>query len=132
MVKGGCLLLGVGFIVDGVIEEEVIKCLYEVGKWLCFNGKVIYNICIILVYWDGNVWFIVDKDGKILYVIYVLFEGEKLLEVIEWKGNLFKGNMKLLKGNKCVKYVLKGDKVEVILFKGIENELIVLLFVLKK
>ena len=43
-------------------------------------------------------------------------------EVIEWKGNLPKGNMKLLKGNKRVKYVLKGDKVEVTLPKGIENE----------
>jgi alpha-L-fucosidase len=59
-------------------------------------------------------------------------EGEKLPEVIEWKGNLPKGNMKLLKGNKRVKYVLKGDKVEVTLPKGIENEPIALSFVLKK
>lgn len=130
--KGGCLLLGVGPTADGVIEEEVTKRLHEVGKWLRFNGKAIYNTRITPVYRDGNVWFTADKDGKTLYAIYALPEGEKLPEVIEWKGNLPKGNMKLLKGNKRVKYVLKGDKVEVTLPKGIENEPIALSFVLKK
>ena len=48
------------------------------------------------------------------------------------EGQFAQWNMKLLKGNKRVKYVLKGDKVEVTLPKGIENEPIALSFVLKK
>lgn len=48
--KGGCLLLGVGPTADGVIEEEVTKRLHEVGKWLRFNGKAIYNTRITPVY----------------------------------------------------------------------------------
>lgn len=72
--KGGCLLLGVGPTADGVIEEEVTKRLHEVGKWLRFNGKAIYNTRITPVYRDGNVWFTADKDGKTLYAIYALPE----------------------------------------------------------
>ena len=110
--KGGCLLLGVGPTPDGVIEEEVAKRLHEVGEWLRANGKAIYNTRITPVYQDGHTWFTADKDGQTLYAIYALPEGETLPEVIEWAGNLPKGKMKMLKGNKSVKYTCDGDKVK--------------------
>lgn len=126
--KGGCLLLGVGPTPDGVIEEEVAKRLHEVGEWLRANGKAIYNTRITPVYQDGHTWFTADKDGQTLYAIYALPEGETLPEVIEWTGNLPKGKMKMLKGNKSVKYTCDGDKVKVFLPKGIKNEPIALQF----
>ena len=52
--KGGCLLLGVGPTADGVIEEEVTKRLHEVGKWLRFNGKAIYNTRITPLLHSGE------------------------------------------------------------------------------
>ena len=126
--KGGCLLLGVGPTPDGVIEEEVAKRLHEVGEWLRANGKAIYNTRIPPVYQDGHTWCTADKDGQTLYAIYALPEGETLPEVIEWTGNLPKGKMKMLKGNKSVKYTCDGDKVKVFLPKGIKNEPIALQF----
>lgn len=126
--KGGCLLLGVGPTSDGVIEEEVAKRLHEVGEWLRANGKAIYNTRITPVYQNGHTWFTADKDGQTLYAIYALPEGETLPEVIEWTGNLPKGKMKMLKGNKSVKYTCDGDKVKVFLPKGIKNEPIALQF----
>ena len=104
------------------------KRLHEVGEWLRANGKAIYNTRITPVYQDGHTWFTADKDGQTLYAIYALPEGETLPEVIEWAGNLPKGKMKMLKGNKSVKYTCDGDKVKVFLPKGIKNEPIALQF----
>ncbi len=86
--KGGCLLLGVGPTADGVIEDEVAARLHVVGEWLRANGKAIYDTRNASVYNDGNVWFTADKDGKTLYAIYALPEGEALPESIEWTGNV--------------------------------------------
>lgn len=48
------------------------------------------------------------------------------------EGQFAQREHEVVEGNKRVKYVLKGDKVEVTLPKGIENEPIALSFVLKK
>ncbi|MCD8183089.1 MAG: alpha-L-fucosidase [Bacteroides sp.] len=128
--KGGCMLLGVGPTPDGLIEEEVVKRLHEVGEWLRTNGKAIYNTRTTPVYNEGNVWFTADKDGKTLYAIYALPEGENLPEAIEWTGNMPKGKVKMLKGNRNLKYSCRDGKVRVMLPKGIKNEPIALQFTL--
>lgn len=130
--KGGCLLLGVGPTPQGTIEDAVAERLHIVGEWLRTNGKAIYNTRITPVYNDGNIWFTADKDGKTLYAVYALPEGENLPETIEWTGNIPTGKMKMLKGNKTVKYTNKDGKVKVALPKGLKNEPIVLQFTLKK
>lgn len=130
--KGGCLLLGVGPTADGIIEEGVVKRLHEVGEWLRANGKAIYNTRTTPVYHDGNVWFTADKDGKTLYAIYALPEGEKLPASIEWNGNLPKGSMKLLNGDRRVKYTCQGEKVIISLPKGLKDEPVALSFTLKE
>lgn len=130
--KGGCLLLGVGPTPQGIIEEAVSECLHVVGEWLRANGKAIYNTRITPVYNDGNVWFTADKDGKTIYAIYALPDGENLPETIEWTGNIPTGKMKMLKGNKTVKYIGKDGKVKVTLPKGLKNEPVALQFTLKK
>ncbi|WP_455637956.1 alpha-L-fucosidase [Parabacteroides sp.] len=126
--KGGCLLLGVGPTPQGIIEDAAAERLHTIGEWLRANGKAIYNTRITPVYNDGNVWFTADKDGKTLYAIYALPDGENLPATIEWTGNTPKGKMKMLKGNKTVKYTSKNGKVTVTLPKGLKNEPVALQF----
>ncbi|WP_455672321.1 alpha-L-fucosidase [Phocaeicola sp.] len=130
--KGGCLVLGVGPTPQGIIEPEVAERLHGIGEWLRANGKAIYNTRTTPMYNDGNVWFTADKNGKTLYAVYALPDGETLPETIEWTGNIPTGRMALLKGNKSVKYACKGDKVIVTLPKGLKNESLAFSFTAKK
>ncbi len=130
--KGGCLLLGVGPTADGVIEDEVATRLHEVGEWLRANGKAIYDTRTTPVYHEGNLWFTADKDGETLYAVYTLPDGETLPDTLEWTGNVPTGKMKLLKGNRNVKYTCTDDCVKVTLPQGLANEPIALQFTLKK
>jgi len=122
----------VGPTADGIIEQEVVNRLHEVGEWLRANGKAIYDTRTTPIYNEGNVWFTADKDGKTLYAIYALPDGEDLPTTIEWSGNTPQGKMKMLKGDKSVKYSTKGGKVTVTLPKGMKNEPIALQFTVKK
>lgn len=130
--KGGCLLLGVGPTAQGTIEDTVAERLHTVGEWLRANGKAIYNTRTTPVYHDGNVWFTADKDGKTLYAVYALPEGESLPETIEWSGNIPAGKITMLKGNKNVKYTCKDGRVRISLPKGISNEPLAFRFTLKQ
>ena len=129
--KGGCYLLGVGPTADGIIEKPVVDRLHQVGEWLRANGKAIYSTRITPNYHAGNTWFTANKDGKTLYAIYALPEGEKLPSTIEWNGNLPKGKMTLLSTGRRVSYKKQGDKVIVKLPKGLKDEPIALQFRVK-
>ncbi len=129
--KGGCFLLNVGPNREGEIEEEVVKRLQEVGSWLSTNGSAIYATRITPNYHSGNVWFTANKDGKTLYAIYALPEGEELPETIEWEGNLPKGKLTLLQNGKRVKYSCKDGKVTVQLPDGLLNESLAFRFKVK-
>ncbi len=126
--KGGCLLLGVGTTPDGLIEDEAVKRLHEVGDWLRRNGKAIYSTRTTTHYNDGNVWFTASKDGETLYAIYALPEGETLPATIEWSVNVPKGSMKMLNNGKNVKYRVQGGKVTVFLNGKLSNEPVALEF----
>lgn len=132
VAKGGCFVLGVGPTAEGLIQPEVVERLQGVGKWLRANGKAIYNTRTTPYYNDGRTWFTADKDGKTLYAIYTLPDNEKLPATIEWTGNIPTGTMKLLKGNRTVKYTCNGDKVTVTLPKGLANESLAFSFKVKK
>ena len=132
VAKGGCFVLGVGPTAEGLIQPEVVERLQGVGKWLRANGKAIYYTRTTPHYNDGRTWFTADKDGKTLYAIYTLPDNEKLPATIEWTGNIPTGTMKLLKGNRTVKYTCNGDKVTVTLPKGLANESLAFSFKVKK
>ena len=132
VAKGGCFVLGVGPTAEGLIQPEVVERLQGVGKWLKANGKAIYNTRTTPHYNDGRTWFTADTDGKTLYAIYTLPDNEKLPATIEWTGNIPTGTMKLLKGNRTVKYTCNGDKVTVTLPKGLANESLAFSFKVKK
>lgn len=130
--KGGSLALGVGPTPQGIIQPEIETILKEIGAWLKTNGKAIYNTRITPNYNTGNVWFTADKNGKTLYAIYALPDGEELPTTIEWEGNEPIGKMMLLKGKRTVNYTCKDGKVVVRLPKGLKDEPLAFSFNVKK
>lgn len=122
VTKGGCLALGVGPKADGTLQPEVVKNLLQIGNWLNKNGQAIYSTVNAAHYNDGKVWFTADKNGKTLYAIYALEDGEKTPKTITWTENKPKGKLILLQNGKSVKYTVKGNQVTVTLPSGLKNE----------
>ena len=122
VAKGGCLALGVGPKADGTLQPEVVKNLLQIGNWLNKNGQAIYSPVNAAHYNDGKVWFTADKNGKTLYAIYALEDGEKTPKTITWTENKPKGKLILLQNGKSVKYTVKGNQVTVTLPSGLKNE----------
>lgn len=122
VAKGGCLALGVGPKADGTLQPEVVKNLLQIGNWLNKNGQAIYSTVNAAHYNDGKVWFTADKNGKILYAIYALEDGEKTPKTITWTENKPKGKLVLLQNGKSVKYTVKGNQVTVTLPSGLKHE----------
>ena len=129
--KGGCLALGVGPKADGTLQPEVTERLLKIGKWLNVNGKAIYSTVNAKHYNDGKVWFTADKDGKTLYAIYALEDGEKTPKTISWTVNKPKGKLILLQNGKAVKYSINGDQVTVTIPAGTKNEPLAFMFHVK-
>lgn len=122
VAKGGCLALGVGPKADGTLQPEVVKNLLQIGNWLNKNGQAIYSTVNAAHYNDGKVWFTADKNGKTLYAIYALEDGERTPKTITWTENKPKGKLILLQNGKSVKYTVKGNQVTVTLPSGLKNE----------
>lgn len=122
VAKGGCLALGVGPKADGTLQPEVVNTLLQIGNWLNKNGQAIYSTVNAAHYNDGKVWFTADKNGKTLYAIYALEDGEKTPKTITWTENKPKGKLVLLQNGKSVKYTVKGNQVTVTLPSGLKNE----------
>ena len=123
--KGGCFVLGVGPTADGVIEEREVLILRQIGAWLARNGEAVYatrpteNYRAVQEEGKGTVWFNASKDGKTLYGIYAVPEGEALPAALAWKGNIPAGKMTLLSTGKRLHYKVSGDTVTVSLPKGL-------------
>ncbi|MDL2299964.1 alpha-L-fucosidase [Bacteroides sp. OttesenSCG-928-E20] len=117
VAKGGSLLLGVGPKPDGTLPEEVIERLDEIGQWMSKNGKAIYGTRITEVYNDGNTWFTQSKDGKTIFAIVCLNEGEPLPTKVVWKGNEPRkgSSVKYVPTGKNVKWKKTADGIEVTL-----------------
>jgi len=122
VAKGGSLVLGVGPTGQGIIEDKAVVILQEIGEWLRRNGEAIYNTRITEHYHDGNLWFSASKDGKTLYAVYALQDGETLPEELTWEGNLPSGKVTVLNNGKRVRAVQKNGKVTLTLPKGLKNE----------
>lgn len=87
VAKGGNLVLGVGPTPEGLIQPEAVERLHQIGQWLRSNGRAIYGTTITPHYNDGQLWFTASKDGRHLYAIYTLPEGQQLPATLSWTVN---------------------------------------------
>ena len=121
--KGGSLVLGVGPTPTGIIEDKAVVILQEIGEWLRRNGEAIYNTRITEKYNDGQWWFSAAKDGRTLYAVYALKDGETLPATLSWEGgNVPAGKVTILNNGKKVRPVIKNGRVTITLPKGMKNE----------
>jgi alpha-L-fucosidase len=120
--KGGSLVLGVGPTAQGIIEPEAVRIMTGIGKWLGLNGEAIYATRSAASYNEGNIWFTKSKDGKTMYAIYALPEGESLPESISWTGNLPKGKLTLLANGRKLKAIVKNGRVTVTVPAGLAQD----------
>jgi alpha-L-fucosidase len=104
--RNGNYLLNVGPTAEGVIPQESVDRLREVGQWMKVNGDAIYGSKASPFPYDASWGTVTQKAGK-LY-----------LHVFEWpKGDLvvygLRNNVKkayLLAGGKPLKVTQKSDK----------------------
>jgi len=128
--KGGCLVLGVGPTAKGIIEAPAVAILDEIGAWLGRCGEAIYNTRTTPSYKSENLWFTASKDGKTLYAIYALPEGETLPATLSWADSNLPSSPKitLLNTGKKIKAKIKNGKVTIPLPKNLKQEPIALKF----
>ncbi len=125
VAKGGSLVLGVGPTPEGLIEDKAITILDEIGEWLSRCGEAIYSTRIAEHYNEGNLWFSKSKDGKTVYAVYALGDGEQLPDSVHWKGYmgyLTEGKVLLLNTGKSLRTTIKDGVVTVKLPKGLRQE----------
>lgn len=125
VAKGGSLLLGVGPSPEGLLPDEVVKRLEEIGQWTSQNGEAIYGTRITEHYNEGNIWFTQSKDAKNKYALVCLQENENIPATIQWTGNIPQKGTKMimLHTGKIVKWKQEGNTIKVtlpVLSKDIE------------
>lgn len=76
--------MGVGPTPEGTIQPEVQRILLGIGSWMSRNGAAIYNTVTTPHYNDGKVWFTASKNGKTLYAIYAIEDGEQAPSAVTW------------------------------------------------
>ena len=126
--KGGSLLLGIGPTAQGIIDKTTEAIMTDIGDWLMDNGEAIYSTRPTPNYNDGNVWFTQSKDGKTMYAIYALPEGETVPETISWVGNIPKGKVTLISNGRVLKTTVKKGRVTVTLPTFPQNDSFALKF----
>ena len=125
VAKGGSLLLGVGPSPEGIIAEDVIARLDEIGAWMKANGEAIYATVTTPVYTntEQNIWFTAAKDGKTIYGIVPQKDDTAFPEFIEWEGNAPRKGSKIitLDGRKSLKWINTEGKTKVWLPKNVNG-----------
>ena len=124
VAKGGSLLLGVGPTPEGLIEDESVSRLQEIGAWMNVNGEAIYATTTTPFYTneERSVWFTANKDGKTLYAIIPANDQTGVPDVITWTGNKPVGKVTLLGTKKTLKPVTVGDKTTVTVPGKLKNK----------
>ncbi|MBK9934818.1 MAG: alpha-L-fucosidase [Cytophagaceae bacterium] len=115
VAKGGNLLLGVGPTPEGLLLDEQIKKLEEIGNWLKINGEGIYETRAIDNFKNNSTYFTASKDGKLIYAIQLLGKETQLTETVQWEGKEPTKNSKMyiLGQEKPLKWEVKDGKITV-------------------
>lgn len=85
--KGGTYLLNVGPTGAGIIPQESVERLEDMGRWMEVNSEAIYYTRPYTTSYDGEfVRFNQSKDGEYLYAFLFKWPGEELkLETVRLK-----------------------------------------------
>ena len=123
VAKGGSLLLGVGPTAEGLIEDESVSRLQQIGAWMDVNGEAIYATTTTPVYTneERSVWFTANKDGETLYAIIPANDQTGVPNEISWMGNQPSGKITLLGSKKALKAKTVDGKTTVILPEKLKN-----------
>ena len=131
--KGGCLALGVGPTPEGLIDARAVPILDEIGEWLGRCGEAVYGTRITADYQEGKLWFNASKDGRTLYAIYALPDGEELPPTLSWSVNLPEGGrVTLLNDGKKLRGRVTDGTLTVRLPKGLRQEPLAFKFTVKE
>ncbi len=72
--KNGNLLLNIGPSPEGVLPEEAVRRLREIGAWMAVNGEAIHDTHAIAPYAEGQVRY--TARGETVYAIVQADEGQ--------------------------------------------------------
>jgi alpha-L-fucosidase len=123
VAKGGSLLLGVGPTAEGLLQEDAISRLNEIGAWMDKNGKAIYGTRTADHYKENNLFFTQAKDHSATYAISLIKDGG-VPERISWSTNLpGRNGVTELQTGKKLKYKIIGNNVIVELPAKLREEL---------
>lgn len=121
VAKGGNMVLGVGPTPQGTIQPEAVSRLDSIGQWLRLNGKAIYGTVRTSTYHDGRLWFTQSKDGRTVYAVYALPEGEAAPASVSWTGHVPRHGVRLVATGKRLRCNVSGGRVTVRLPKGMRD-----------
>ena len=76
VAKGGNLLLNVGASAQGLLPDEAVKRLNDIGEWMNVNGEAIYGTRAVDPFQEGNIYF--TRKGEQVYLIYLAEENQSI------------------------------------------------------
>ncbi|MFC1563569.1 alpha-L-fucosidase [candidate division KSB1 bacterium] len=82
--RGGNYILNVGPTPEGILEQEALNRLKEVGRWMRVNGEAVYGTRQYRTFGEGSdIRYTLSKDGKFVYAFALKLPGTelKLIEV---------------------------------------------------
>lgn len=115
---GSNLLLNVGPMPNGKIQDEHIHSLSEIGDWLKLHGETIYGTKAGIIAPTDN-WVSTQK-GKVLY-LHLLENGTNTIDIPEFKSAV--KSVKLFSDKRNLKYKKSKDGLRIELADGDWNDI---------
>ena len=117
VAKGGNYLINIGPGPDGEWDTIAYSRLKEIGDWMKVNGEAIYATRPIAPFRDDKRCFTESKDGKTIYVHYLLNENEVLPAEISVPGIAIdsKSVISLLSTGRRMKWKKENGSIKIVL-----------------